>query len=411
MTTPKDLARRARAASRLIATTTGQKRRDALRTIADLLVEREKTLLEANRLDLEKASGISEAFRDRLTLNANRIAAMADGLRVIADLPDPVGAIVTGWTRPNGLQIQKVRVPIGVIAVIFESRPNVTADAAGLTLKSGNAVILRGGKEAFLSSQAIASVIQDGLRQCGLPADAVLFVDTTDRAFVDGLLTLENDIDVVIPRGGESLIRNVVEKSRVPVIYHGAGICHTFIDASADIAMAEEIVFNAKCSRPGVCNAMETLLVHRAIAKDALPRIARKLEGVELRGDEEARAIVPSMHPAAEEDWRAEYLAKILAVRVVDNVDAAIDHIETYGSHLADAIVTSDLASAERFTRGVDSAAVYVNASTRFTDGGEFGLGAEIGISTQKLHARGPMGPEELTTTKYIVRGAGHVRV
>lgn len=411
MITPAQLTARARAAARLLARSTGQSRIDALHRMADLLVAGQDALLAANAEDLARASGITEAFRDRLTLTPSRIAAMADGIRVVAGLVDPVGAIVTGWTRPNGIRIEKVRVPIGVVMVIYESRPNVTADAASLTLKSGNAIILRGGKEAFSSNSAIARILRDGLEAAKLPADAVQFVETTDRAVVEDLLAREGEIDVVIPRGGEGLIRMVVEKSRIPVIYHGAGICHAYVDAAADLAIAEAVVFNGKCSRPGVCNALETLLVHRAIALEALPRLARKLEGVELRGCAEARALLPGIAAATEEDWRAEYLAKILAVRVVGSVDEAIDHIETYGSHLADTIITEDVAAADAFTTGVDSAAVYVNASTRFTDGGEFGLGAEIGISTQKLHARGPMGPEELTTTKYVVRGRGQVRV
>jgi glutamate-5-semialdehyde dehydrogenase len=408
--TALELARLARRAARELAVTTGATRRDGLLRVADLLDARHEAFIRANALDLERATGISEAFRDRLTLNEKRIAAMADGLRVVAGLADPVGAIVTGWTRPNGLRIEKVRVPIGVILVIYESRPNVTADAAALTLKSANAIILRGGKEAFESNRAIAAVIREGLGAAGLPENAVIFVERTEREFVGELLKLENEIDVVIPRGGEGLIRAVVEQSRIPVVYHGAGICHIFVDESADLALAERVIRNAKCSRPGVCNAVETLLVHRAIAGEALPRIAQALSDVELRGDEDARKIVPRMAAATEADWRAEYLAKILAVRVVGSVAEAIEHIETYGSHLADAIITRDVESAERFTRGVDSAAVYVNASTRFTDGGEFGLGAEIGISTQKLHARGPMGPEELTTVKYIVRGEGQIR-
>lgn len=411
MITPAQLTARARAAARLLARSTGQSRIDALHRMADLLVAGQDALLAANAQDLARATGITDAFRDRLTLTPSRIAAMADGIRIVAGLVDPVGAIVTGWTRPNGIRIEKVRVPIGVVMVIYESRPNVTADAASLTLKSGNAIILRGGKEAFSSNSAIARILRDGLEAAKLPADAVQFVETTDRAVVEELLAREGEIDVVIPRGGEGLIRMVVEKSRIPVIYHGAGICHAYVDAAADLAIAEAVVFNGKCSRPGVCNALETLLVHRAIAAEALPRLARKLEGVELRGCAEARAILPGIQAATEEDWRAEYLAKILAVRVVGSVDEAIDHIETYGSHLADTIITDDVAAADAFTTGVDSAAVYVNASTRFTDGGEFGLGAEIGISTQKLHARGPMGPEELTTTKYVVRGRGQVRV
>ncbi len=408
--TPRDLARRARAAARKLAVSTGETRRRALLEIADALVAAEERLLAANRVDLERASGITEAFRDRLTLTPARIRAMAEGVRTVAGLPDPVGAVVAGWRRPNGLLIEKVRIPIGVVLVIYESRPNVTADAASLTLKSGNAVILRGGKEALESNRAIAAVMAEALDRAGLPPDAALFVETTDRAYAEELLSLEGEIDLAIPRGGEGLIRMVVEKARVPVIYHGAGICHVFVDESADLEEAAKVVRNAKCQRPGVCNAVETLLVHRAVAPRALPLLAQALSDVEWRGDEEARGIVPSMKPATEEDWRAEYLAKILAVRVVESVEEAIEHIERYGSHLADAILTRDLRAADAFARGVDSAVVFVNASTRFTDGGEFGLGAEIGISTNKLHARGPMGPEELTTTKYVVRGEGQIR-
>jgi glutamate-5-semialdehyde dehydrogenase len=404
------LTGRARVAARRMARTTGAERNRALEAIAELIVERRYEILDANASDLDRASGIAESFRDRLTLTEEQIRAMAEGVRIVASLPDPVGAIVHGWNRPNGLRIEKVRVPIGVILVIYESRPNVTADAAALTLKSGNAVILRGGKEAFDSNRVIAGIIRDALRECGLPGDAALFVETIERSYLETLLTREGEIDVAIPRGGEGLIRMVVEKARIPVVYHGAGICHVFVDATADLDMAMKIVRNAKCSRPGVCNAMETLLVHRAIAPLALPRLASALEGVELRGCPATREILPKTLPATEEDWKAEYLAKILAVRVVASVEEAIAHIEEHGSHLADAIVTSDIPSADAFTLGVDSAAVYVNASTRFTDGGEFGLGAEIGISTQKLHARGPMGPEELTTTKYVVRGDGQIR-
>lgn len=411
MMTPKELALRARAAARQLANTSGNDRRQGLLRIAELLVAHQSEILAANESDLKKSADAPDAFRDRLTLTPARIKAMADGVLIVADLPDPVGAIVTGWTRPNGLRIEKMRVPIGVLCVIYESRPNVTADAAALAIKSGNAIILRGGKEAFETSQSIARIIQAGLEKSGLPKDGVVFVETTERSFVDQLLLLEGDIDVVIPRGGAGLIQSVVEKSRVPVIYHGAGICHVFVDASADFDMAESIVENAKCSRPGVCNALETLLVHKSAAAHFLPLLATRLDDVEFRGDEQARTIVSTMKAATEEDWSTEYLAKILSVRVVASVEEAIAHIERYGSHLADAIVTSDIRSADLFTRGVDSAAVYVNASTRFTDGAEFGLGAEIGISTQKLHARGPMGPEELTTTKYVVRGNGHIRI
>ena len=405
-----ELAKRARKSSKVLAVARGEERRAALLKIADMLEIKKEFILSANKKDLERAVGISDAFRDRLTLNDVRIKAMADGVRTVASLRDPVGEVVTGWRRPNGLLIEKVRVPIGVILVIYESRPNVTADAAALTLFSGNAVILRGGKEAFESNRAIAEIMSESLLLSGLPSDSIVFVDRIEREFVSELLKLEGEIDMAIPRGGEGLIRMVAENSRIPVVYHGAGICHVFIDETADLDMAMKIVRNAKCSRPGVCNAMETLLVHEAIAKKTLPRIAETLNDVELRGDEFSRTIVPSMKPAVEEDWSKEYLAKILSIRVVKGVTEAVEHIERYGSHLADSIVTRDINSAEYFSRNVDSSTVFINASTRFTDGGEFGLGAEIGISTQKLHARGPMGPFELTTTKYIVRGEGQIR-
>lgn len=405
-----ELASRAKLAERALAISSGEKRTEALLAIADSLEAGKDVIMAANKTDLDRLDGVTAAFRDRLLLDEKRIKSMAEGVRIVAKLVDPVGTLIDGWTLPNGLRVEKVSVPIGVILVIYESRPNVTADAAALTLKSGNAVILRGGKEAVATNKAIAAILSRGLRSVGLPEDAVVFVESTDRELVKRLMLRTDLIDVVIPRGGEGLIAMVVANSRVPVIYHGAGICHVYVDASADIAMAEAIVYNAKCQRPGVCNAMETLLVHRGIADKALPRLEKKLSGVELRGCDETRKVLTGIKAATEEDWSAEYLDRILSIKVVASVEEAIDHIEKYGSHLADAIVTSNIASADQFTCGVNSAAVYVNASTRFTDGGEFGLGAEIGISTQKLHARGPMGVRELTTTKYVVRGTGQIR-
>jgi glutamate-5-semialdehyde dehydrogenase len=349
---------------------------------------------------------------DRLELSERRIGEMAGGLRAVAALPDPVGRSLGRRRRPNGLLIVKRRVPIGVILIVYESRPNVTADAAALCVKAGNAVILRGGKEAFHSNQAIAGALQAGGAAAGLPEHAVQFVATTDRDAVRELVRMHDRVDLAIPRGGESLIRAVVEQARVPVIKHYKGVCHVYVDAAADLDMALKIVENAKCQRPGVCNAMETLLVHEAVAPAFLPRL-RELcarRGVEVRADAAARGLVPSFKEATEEDWYAEYLDLILALRVVSGVEEAIDHVNHYGSRHSDAIVTGDPAAARAFTRGVDSACLYVNASTRFTDGGEFGLGAEMGISTDKLHARGPMGLEELTTYKYIVEGVGQVR-
>jgi glutamate-5-semialdehyde dehydrogenase len=343
----------------------------------------------------------------------SRINAMAKGLREVSGLKDPVGAVISRWIRPNGLEILKTRIPIGVIAIIYESRPNVTADAAGLCFKTANAVILRGGKESLYSNQAIVEVLRVGGKKKGLPENAIQLVMTTDRDAVRELVQLEGKVDLVIPRGGESLIRAVVEQARVPVIKHYKGVCHTYVDASADLDMALKICENAKCQRPGVCNAMETLLVHEAVAEPFLKKVAARLGGdlkVELRGDEASRAIIPTMTPATEEDWSAEFLDLILAVRVVPSLKAAIEHINRYGSNHSDAIIADSPEAQKEFTHEVGSAAVYVNASTRFTDGAEFGMGAEIGISTDKLHARGPMGLEELTTYKYVISGDGQIR-
>ncbi|MEI6149329.1 MAG: glutamate-5-semialdehyde dehydrogenase [bacterium] len=406
---------RAVTASRELARLSARKKNIILQVMADELEARRETLKAANAQDVlaARTAGMTAAMIDRLTLTDSRINAMAKGLRDVAGLKDPVGATISRWIRPNGLEILKIRVPIGVIAIIFEARPNVTADAAGLCFKTSNAVILRGGKEAMLSNQAIVEALQAGGKKKGLPEHALQLVATTDRDAVKELVQLEGKVDLVIPRGGEGLIRAVVEQARVPVIKHYKGVCHVYVDASADLEMALKICENAKCQRPGVCNSMETLLVHQDVAAQFLPMVAKRLGQalkVELRGDERARQVVPSMLPATEEDWYAEYLDLIMAVRVVPSVQAAIDHINRYGSNHSDAIVASAAEAQKQFAQEVNSAAVYLNASTRFTDGGEFGMGAEIGISTDKLHARGPMGLEELTTYKYVISGSGQVR-
>jgi len=410
----RDLARLARGAAVELAVASSALKDAALLSMADAIEAQAEPLKQANTQDIAagEAAGLSAAMIDRLRLTDKRIAAMADGLRQVAALPDPVGALLGGAVRPNGLRITKVRVPLGVVAIIYESRPNVTADAAALCLKAGNAVILRGGKEALESNTAIWRVLQGGLRSAGLPADAVILIETTDRDAVDALITADGLVDVIIPRGGEGLIRRVTENATIPVIKHYKGVCHVYVDVSADLAMAEAICVNAKCQRPGTCNAMETLLVHEAAAEAFLPRVLKSLAdaGVELRGCPRTRELWPDAEPASEADWDAEYLDLILAVRVVESTQAAIGHIARYGSAHSDAIVATDIRQIETFTRGVDSAAVFVNASTRFTDGYEFGMGAEIGISTDKLHARGPMGLEELTTYKYIVYGDGQLR-
>ena len=406
-------ARAARAAARAMALCPTKTKNEALQQMAGGLVEKSQVLLEANRADVERARGrVSKAFLDRLTLTESRIEGMAQGLREIATLPDPVGAVVESWRQPNGLEISRVRVPLGVVGFIYESRPNVTADAAGLCVKSGNAVVLRGGSEAIESNIAIATVLAKALEKVGAPADAVQFVDTTDRAAVSALLELDELVDLIIPRGGEELVRWVSRSSRVPVLKHDKGVVHVFVDADADAAMAGTIVVNAKAQRPSVCNALETLLVHRAIAPSLLPSLAGRLAsaGVALRGCPRTLALVPGISPATDADWDAEYLDLILSIRVVDDLDAAIEHIARHGTGLAEAIVTNDLGHARRFTREVDAAAVLVNASTRLVDGGQFGMGAEMGISTSRVHARGPVGVRELTTTKFVVQGDGQVR-
>ena len=407
-------ARAAKEAARVLALASTRAKNDALQQMARGLEEKTALVLDANRADLARArsAGLTSAFMDRLTLSESRLEEMAAGLRQVAALPDPVGETVEAWRRPNGVEISRVRVPLGVVGFIYESRPNVTADAAGLCLKSGNAVLLRGGSEALESNTAIAQVLGKAVEKAGLPADAVQVIDTADRAAVMIMLTLDRFIDLIIPRGGEEFVRLVTERATVPVLKHDKGLCHVYVDASADLDMAAAITVNAKAQRVSVCNAAETLLVDAAIAAAFLPRVAARLReaGVELRGDERTRALVPDARPATEADWDTEYLDYIIAVRVVDGLDAAIDHIRRHGSGLAEAIVTSDLRNARRFTREVDAAAVLVNASTRFVDGSQFGMGAEMGISTSRLHARGPVGVRELTTTKFIVMGDGQVR-
>ena len=405
---------RAVAAAHALALCSTRKKNAMLEAMADELELQRAGLKQANAVDMEAArlAGLSGALLDRLQLTDARIDAMIKGINDVAALKDPVGQRISRWMRPNGLDIQKIRVPIGVIAIIYESRPNVTADAAVLCLKASNAVILRGGSEALRSNQAIAAALQAGGEKKGLPACAIQLVGTTDRDAVRELVQLEGRVDLAIPRGGESLIRAVVEQAYVPVIKHYKGVCHVYVDASADFAMALDICENAKCQRPGVCNAIEKVLVHEAVAAQFLPQLAARLGAhkVELRGSAAARAIVPAMTPATEEDWSAEYLDLILTVGLVKDVHAATAHINHYGSHHSDAIIAADEAAQKAFTEEVDSATVYVNASTRFTDGGEFGMGAEIGISTDKLHARGPMALEELTTYKYVIWGSGQVR-
>ncbi|MCB0358811.1 MAG: glutamate-5-semialdehyde dehydrogenase [Bdellovibrionales bacterium] len=412
--TIREIAERARSSSRQMAQLSSATKQTLLQSMGDALLQAKDQILQANQQDLQaaEAHGASPALLDRLRLTPERLANMASALAALARFPDPVGELLDQQTTELGLRIERRRVPLGVVAIVFEARPNVCSDAAGLCLLAGNAVILRGGSDALNSNRSITAALRQALEQQNLPVDAVQLVDSADRRKVEELLQLEGYIDVVIPRGGESLIRTVVEQSRIPVIKHYKGVCHIYVDESADPEMAERILINAKCQRPGVCNAVETLLIHQKASMSLLPQLCRALEdrGVAVRGDERARGLVASITPAAEADWRAEYLDLLLAIRVVDSLDEAITHIETYGSHHSDAIVTSNSEAAERFLREVDSAAVYVNASTRFTDGEQFGLGAEIGISTDKLHARGPMGVRELTSYKWIVRGNGTIR-
>ena len=411
----EELGKKARAAARVLALSSKDQKNAALMAMADALEASGEDILAANGRDLAAAPGygLNAAAVDRLKLDAARIRAMAEGVRQVASLPDPCGEIIRQWTRPNGITITKMRVPIGVVGIIYESRPNVTADAAVLCLKSGNACILRGGKEAIHSNTAIARALSAGAVKAGLPGEVIQLVPFTDREGVRLLAQMDRYLDVIVPRGGHTLIEAVVEHARMPVIKHYHGVCHVYVDQAADLVMAEEIAVNAKCQRPGVCNAMETLLVHRDVAEKFLPAVADALraKGVELRGDRRTSEVLGSgVKAAMEEDWTTEYLDLILSIRVVDSLEAAIDHIEHYGSHHSDSIVTTDEAAARKFLAAVDSAAVFWNVSTRFSDGGEFGFGAEIGISTDKLHARGPMGLEELTTYKYLVTGDGQVR-
>lgn len=404
----------AKKASNRLAILSAQVKNRALLAMADALEANAGRILEANALDVDqaKARGITGALIDRLTLTADRVRGMAEGLRQVAALPDPVGETMRGWHRPNGLEIAKVRVPLGVVGIIYEARPNVTVDAAGLCLKAGNAVVLRGGSEAIRSNIAITEVVTEAGLAAGLPNGAINLIEQTDRAAAQEMMQQHGLIDVLIPRGGAGLIRSVMEHATIPVIETGTGNCHIYVASSADLTMAADIVVNGKTQRPGVCNAVETLLVHQDVASQFLPQVAKSLRahGVELRGCPQTQEIVGDIQLATEEDWETEYLDLILAIRVVDSFAQAVEHITQYGTGHSEAIVTRDYTEGRRFTREVDAAAVYVNASTRFTDGGEFGFGAEIGISTQKLHARGPMGLEELTTVKYVVQGEGHVR-
>jgi glutamate-5-semialdehyde dehydrogenase len=409
-----DLAKRAKRAAADLTTVTGAQKQQWLRSCAKRLVEQSAALAEANALDLAAAPGygLSDAAIDRLRLTPARIADVAKALGEIAALPEPVGEVMSSSIRPNGLEVQKVRVPLGVIFFIYESRPNVTADAAALCVKAGNAVILRGGKEAVHSNQAITKILAEAAVEAGLPADAVQLVTTTDRDAVGHLLRMPEYISLCIPRGGESLIRRVSEEAKMPVIKHFAGNCHVYLDASADLPTAEKIVVNAKCQRMGVCNAAESLVVHSAVAQTLLPAVGKALldHGVEVRGDDRTRKVLPTAKAATEEDFAAEYLGPIISCKIVDSLDEAIEHINRYSSQHTEAIVTRDLDAARLFAAKIDSSAVMINASTRFNDGGEFGLGAEIGISTDKFHARGPCGLNELTSYKYVVYGRGQVR-
>ncbi len=413
MTVIEQMGANAKQAARVLAALSSKQKDDALNAAANALVEHQEEILRENQIDLENAekAGLSAAMQDRLRLTPERIQGMADGIREVMALADPIGKVMDGTVRPNGLQIDKVRVPLGVIGIIFESRPNVTADAAALCLKSGNAVILRGGKEAIHSNIVIAQIMRQAIEREGLPKDAIQLVEDTTRKSSEEMMKLQA-LDVLIPRGGAGLIRAVVENASVPVIETGAGNCHVYVDKDADCDMAADIIFNAKTSRPSVCNAIETILVHKDIAEKVLPVIKARLDekSVVLHGDERTCAILEGIVPATDEDWATEYLSYDLAVRVVDSIEQAEDHIARYSTGHSECIVTENYAAAQRFLREVDAAAVYVNASTRFTDGGQFGLGAEIGISTQKLHARGPMGLNELTSMKYLIRGTGQIR-
>ncbi|MGE0734039.1 MAG: glutamate-5-semialdehyde dehydrogenase [Alphaproteobacteria bacterium] len=407
------LGEQARAAAGVLALASSEAKNRALREAAASLRRNQAKLLAANARDLDEAApGSTPAFRDRLTLNAARIDAVAKGLEDVATLPDPIGQTIAEWTRPNGLKIARVRVPLGVIGIIYESRPNVTADAGSLCLKAGNAAILRGGSESFHSSRAIVDCLHEGLRAAGLPETSIQLVPTKDRAAVGEMLAMHDLIDIIVPRGGKSLIARVQQDSRIPVLAHLEGLCHVYVDGAADLAMARRIVLNAKMRRVSVCGAAETLLVDRKVHNSHLGPIVQDLldAGCEVRGDNTVRGIDPRVTAATEQDWRTEYLEPIISAKVVDGVDGAIAHIEHYGSHHTDTIVTDDAKTAEKFLREVDSAIVLWNASTQFADGAEFGMGAEIGIATGKLHARGPVGAEQLTSFKYVVRGDGQIR-
>jgi glutamate-5-semialdehyde dehydrogenase len=412
MTLLSQLGQRAKEASAVLALASTGTKDAALHAAADLLLDQTDEILQANAADVDRAStsGVSAAVVDRLRLTPARVTAMAGGLRQVAGLADPIGEVIEGWVRPNGLRIEKVRVPLGVVAIIYENRPNVTSDAAGLCLKSGNAAFLRGSSAALASNQAIATALRQGFAKAGLPEDALVLVEDTSYESAREFMRLRGLVDCLIPRGGPSLVQAVLENATVPYVIDGDGNCHLYVDASADLDMALAILVNGKTQRPSVCNATESLVVHRDVAARFLPAAVEALANVRLVGDEEARALAPSIGPAGEEDWGREYLDLVLSVKVVDDLDGGIAHVRRYSSGHTEAIVTRDLVSAQRFTREVDAAAVVVNASTRFTDGEQFGFGAEIGISTQKLHARGPMGLKELTTTKYIVTGNGQVR-
>lgn len=410
----QEICSRAKKASRVLAQACDAVRNSALTAIAVRMRASLAHIVAENAVDVAAGTeaGLSVAMLDRLMLTPDRVEAMARGIEAIAELPDPLKTPIDSWTTARGLAIEQVRIPIGVVGVIYESRPNVTADVAALGLKSGNAVILKGGKEAIRSNSAIADVVAEGLTSAGLPSEAVQLIRSTDRRATEAMLRCDDSIDVIVPRGGPNLVRAIAEHSRVPVIHHYEGICHTYVDRDADLEMACDIAFNAKVQRPGVCNAMENLLVHEDVASDFLPRLAPRLReaGVELRGCDRTCAVLPDAKAASEEDWRTEYLDLILAIKVVGSLDEAISFINEHGSGHSDCIVTRSKDASGRFLREVDSATVYENASTRFTDGYEFGFGAEVGISTNRLHARGPMGLRELTTYKYLVRGQGHVR-
>jgi len=409
-----ELGRQARAAGRVLARLTGEAKQDLLLAMADEIELSSPTILSANGGDMEQArtEGVSGALLDRLLLNRDRVLGMAEGLRSVAHLPDPVGMITGGWTLANGIRLQRVRVPLGVVAVIYEARPNVTADAAGLCVKSGNAALLRGSSYALRSNTAIGGALKAALASKGLPGDAVQVIEDTSRAGAKELMQAKEWIDLLVPRGGPSLIAAIEAEATVPFVIDGAGNCHVYVDAAADLSKAAPIVFNSKVQRPGVCNAAESLVIHEAVADAFLPNIARQLieAGVELRGDERSCSLVGEMKPADEDDWGTEYHDLIMSVRVVPDLDSAISHVLTYGTGHTEAIVTEDVAAATRFTQEIDAAAVIVNASTRFTDGEQFGFGAEIGISTQKLHVRGPMGLEALTSERYVLFGDGQVR-